>query len=207
MEAMNRKVFAFNEAVDDAVLAPVARGYVKVLPSPVRTGIGNVFANPKDIGSALNLFLQGRLSDGFVDLARFGTNTTLGVLGIFDVATPLGLPRHSEDFGQTLGRWGFDAGAYVVWPLLGPSTVRESAAMPVDFVSSPSFGVAAMPLQFTQTRSTLLSATSMLDDIALDRYLFVRDAYLQRRRSLVLDGNQPDGATAAGAAEPESSQP
>lgn len=207
MEAMNRKVFAFNESVDKAVLAPVARGYVRTVPDPVRRSVGNVLANPMDIGSALNLFLQGRPIDGLSDVARVATNTTVGVLGIFDVATPLGLARHGEDFGQTLGRWGFNPGAYVVWPLLGPSSVRESVAIPVDLVSSPSFGVAAMPLQFVHTRSTLLSVTSMLDDIALDRYLFVRDAYLQRRQSLVHDGNPPNDSTAVSPARPDSFNP
>ncbi len=204
---MNRKTFSFNDALDKAVLAPVARGYVKVVPAPVRASVGNVFANPQDIGSAINLFLQGRPVDGLSDIARFGTNTTVGVLGIFDVATGWGLPRHREDFGQTLGRWGMSSGAYVVWPLLGPSALRESLAIPVDFVASPNFGVAAMPLQLTNTRSTLLSASSMLDEVALDRYLFVRDAYLQRRQNLVHNGNPPDNAAATAAVDSTSFNP
>lgn len=188
---MNRQVFAFNDALDEAVLAPVARGYTKVVPAPVRNSVGNVFSNPLDVGSSINLFLQGRPVDGMSDMARFGVNTTVGVLGIFDVATPLGMRRHGEDFGQTLGRWGLGPGAYVVWPLLGSSALRDSSAIPMDYVTSPRFGLAATPLQITQTRSTLLSASSMLDEVALDRYLLVRDVYLQRRQCLVHDGNPP----------------
>ena len=191
LEAMNRRVFAFNDALDEAVLAPVARGYARVVPAKVRHSVGNVFSNPLDVGSAINLFLQGRPIDGLSDLARFGVNTTVGVFGIFDPATPWGMPRHGEDFGQTLGRWGVGPGAYVVWPLLGPSALRDSLAMPVDYVTSPRFELAATPLQVTQARSSLLSASSMLDEVALDRYLFVRDFYLQRRQSLVYDGNPP----------------
>ncbi len=128
------------------------RGYVRVVPQLVRTGIGHVLANPKDLGSALNLLLQGRVVDGLSDVARFGVNTTVGVLGVFDVATPLDLPRHGEDFGQTLGRWGIGPGAYIVWPLLGPSSLRETAALPVDYMASPSLGPAALPLEMTSAR-------------------------------------------------------
>lgn len=196
LEAMNRRVFAFNDALDEAVLAPVARGYARVVSAPVRHGVGNVFANPLDVGSAINLFLQGRPIDGLSDLARFGINSTVGVFGIFDPATPWGMPRHGEDFGQTLGRWGVGPGAYVVWPLLGPSALRDSLAMPVDYVTSPRFELAATPLQITQARSSLLSASSVLDAVALDRYLFVRDFYLQRRQSLVHDGHPPASTSA-----------
>jgi phospholipid-binding lipoprotein MlaA len=190
---MNRKVFGFNETVDKAVMAPVARGYERVVPEPVRGGVRNFFANPRDLGSGVNLVLQGRPKEGLSDLARVATNTTVGLLGVFDVATPLGLPRQSADLGQTLGRWGVGSGAYVVLPLMGPSTVRDTANIPVDmmltpqtFVSSGALGGSLTVLQFASKRADLLPATRLLDDVALDRYLLVRDTYLQRRQSLVL---------------------
>ncbi|MGJ7497998.1 MlaA family lipoprotein [Variovorax sp. RT4R15] len=198
IEPWNRGVFDFNEAVDGAVVAPVARGYVKVVPQVVRTGVRNFFANPQDIGSAINLLLQGRPKDALSDVARVVTNSTLGVLGLIDVATPLGLERHGEDFGQTLGRWGAGPGAYIVWPILGPSTVRDTAGIPVEMLLAPQAFVANADaraglsvLQLTGKRAELLPATEMLDSIALDKYLFVRDAYLQRRRGLVQDGQAP----------------
>ena len=199
LEAMNRKVFGLNETIDKAVMAPVARGYERVVPEPVRGGVRNFFANPRDLGSGVNLVLQGRPKEGLTDLARVATNTTVGVLGVFDVATPLGLPRHSADLGQTLGRWGVGSGAYVVLPLLGPSTVRDTANVPVDmaltpqnFVSNSALGGGLSALQFASKRADLLPATRLLDDAALDRYLFVRDTYLQRRQSLVLGASQPE---------------
>ncbi|MEX8519571.1 MAG: VacJ family lipoprotein [Leptothrix sp. (in: b-proteobacteria)] len=199
LEPLNRKVFAFNEAVDQAVLKPVATVYHDVVPSPVRRGVGNFFYNVKDVWSAVNLVLQGRPVDGLRDLARFGTNTVFGVFGFIDVATDLGLERHGEDFGQTLGRWGLGPGAYIVWPILGPSSVRDSVALPIEYQITPETWITPATTSYlfsatklVNTRSDLLSATSMLDDISLDKYTFVRSAYLQRRRSLVYDGNPPD---------------
>lgn len=198
LEPVNRKVFAFNDAVDRAVLKPVATAYQNHVPQPVRTGVTNFFGNVKDVWSAANLFLQGRVGDGFSDLARFGTNTVFGILGIFDVATDLGMPKHGEDLGQTLGKWGLGPGAYLVLPFFGPSTVRDVTDLPFDLSASPTGFVEQIPLRNTMTatgivntRANLLSASALMDDIALDKYVFLRDAYLQRRLSLVYDGNPP----------------
>lgn len=192
LESLNRKTFAFNEGVDRAVLAPVARTYARVVPAPVRTGVGNVFANTKDLWSAVNLGLQGRPLDGASDALRFGTNTVFGVLGIFDVATKIGLEKHGEDFGQTLGVWGVKPGAYLVLPLLGPSSLREAASFPLDALGTVSLGGSDVALGNTLTalkladgRATLLPVTDMVDQVALDKYSFVRDAWLQRRQNLV----------------------
>lgn len=209
LEAMNRQVFGFNETVDKAVMAPVARGYERVVPEPVRGGVRNFFANPRDLGAGVNLVLQGRPKEGLTDLARVATNTTVGLLGVFDVATPLGLPRQSADLGQTLGRWGVGSGAYVVLPLMGPSTVRDTANIPIDmmltpqtFVSNSALGGGLTVAQFASKRADLLPATRLLDDVALDRYLLVRDTYLQRRQSLVLGASQPGRSSDDSAAPP-----
>lgn len=210
IEPWNRGVFRFNEAVDGALLAPLARGYARVLPQSVQTSLGHFFTNPQDIGSAANLLLQGRPGAAASDLARVAVNTTVGVLGLFDVATPMGLVRHGADTGQTLGRWGMGAGAYLVWPLLGPSTVRDTAGLPAELLLAPQVLASSTAvrnglsvLQATQARAELLPATQVIDRIALDKYLFVRDAYLQHRRALVhgdaqVPGDAPPDSAAAG---------
>ncbi|HJV63823.1 MAG TPA: VacJ family lipoprotein [Albitalea sp.] len=194
-EKWNRKVFGFNEKLDEHVIKPVAVTYSEVVPRPVRSGVDNFFGNAADAWSAINNLLQGKFSNGLHDVVRFGTNTIFGLGGVLDVATEFGLDHQYEDFGQTLGRWGVGAGAYVVWPVLGPSSVRESFALPLDLSASPAlvFRNGAVKweitgLQLVNKRAGLLGATKVLDDIALDKYTFVRDAYLQRRRSLVYDG-------------------
>jgi phospholipid-binding lipoprotein MlaA len=194
-ENWNRKVFAFNEALDAAVLKPVAQAYSTIVPSMVRTGVSNFFGNFSDAWSAVNNLLQLRLERTLSDVFRVTTNTTFGLLGLLDVAAEMGLERQSEDLGQTLGHWGVGAGAYIVWPLLGPSTVRESFALPFDRAWSPSLAIGdsttalgVTGLQLINTRAGLLAAGNLLDDIALDKYTFLRDAYLQRRRSLANDG-------------------
>lgn len=198
LEPLNRKVFAFNEAVDAAVLKPTAEVYRAVLPTPAQIAVSNFFGNLKDAWSAVNLLLQGRVADSLSDVMRVGTNTVFGFMGVMDIATELGFERHGEDFGQTLGRWGVPPGAYIVWPLLGPSTVRDSVGLPVDMLATPESLVnvsvtrnSMTALRLVSTRAGLLSTTGLLDDIALDKYAFVRTAYLQRRRSLVYDGNPP----------------
>ena len=205
-ENWNRKVFAFNEGLDEAVLKPVATAYSKFVPEPVRTGIGNFFGNFADAWSAVNNFLQGKVENGMRDVFRVGTNTLFGLLGVLDPASEMGLDHQYEDFGQTLGHWGVGPGAYIVWPLLGPSTVRESLALPLDRAVSPALiindgatQIGITSLQIINVRAGLLGASRLLDDIALDKYTFIRDAYLQRRRSLVLDGAEEKDAP-----EPES---
>jgi phospholipid-binding lipoprotein MlaA len=197
-ENWNRKVFTFNEKLDEKVLKPVAVGYSNVVPRPVRNSVDNFFGNFADAWSAVNNFLQGKVGNGFHDVIRFGTNTVFGLGGTLDVATEFGLDHQYEDFGQTLGTWGFGPGAYIVWPLLGPSSVRESVALPFDRSVSPALVIhdgavkwEVTGLQIVNTRAGLLGASKVLDDIALDKYTFIRDAYLQRRRSLVYDGEEP----------------
>ncbi len=215
-ENWNRKVFAFNEGLDERILKPVATGYAKVVPQFVRRSVDNFFSNAADGWSAVNNALQGKAEPAFSDVVRFTTNTVLGFFGIIDVASEFGLEHYYEDFGQTLGHWGFGAGAYIVWPLIGPSTVRETLAMPLDRTASPalyisngSYQFGVVGLQIVNTRAKLLGASQVIDDIALDKYTFIRDAYLQRRRSLVFDGDAPampeapsPGGVPAAAADP-----
>jgi phospholipid-binding lipoprotein MlaA len=197
-ENWNRKVYAFNDSLDRAVLKPVATAYTDVVPQPVRRGVNNFFGNVSDVWSAFNNFLQGKFANGMQDVVRVGTNTLFGLGGFLDVASEFGADRQGEDLGQTLGYWGMAPGPYVVWPVVGPSTLRDSLALPLDYQVSPALAVsepakyAVTGLQLVNTRANLLGATGMLNDIALDKYVFVRDAYLQRRRSLVFDGDPPD---------------
>lgn len=197
-EPMNRKVFAFNDAFDKALYRPVAVGYKKVTPQPVQTGVSNFFDNIYDVNTTLNQFLQGKPKEGFSDAARFVFNTVFGVFGLFDVATPLGLEKHDEDFGQTLGVWGVPAGPYLVLPLLGPSTARDGPAKLVDlqwyyprWVDNDTLYWSLWGLDKVRTRANLLQAENVLDQAALDKYTFLRDAWLQRRRSQVYDGHPP----------------
>ena len=198
LESWTRGVFSFNETVDVHVLKPVAEGYVKVTPQPVRTGVRNFFGNIGDVWSSVNLFLQGRLKEGAASTMRVAVNSTLGLGGLIDLATPMRLDRFNEDLGQTLGVWGAPSGAYIVWPLMGPSSVRDSA----NFVTSMTFSATtlidgarednlARLLNVVSTRAAYLSATDLLDSVALDKYAFTRDAYLQRRQSLIDQGRTP----------------
>ncbi len=190
LEPLNRGVYRFNEAVDEAVLKPVAQTYVTVVPSPVRTGVGNFFANLRDAWSALNAALQARPQPAAENFMRFSVNTFLGLGGVLDIASEMGIPRTTLDFGHTLGRWGVPPGPYLVLPLLGPSTVRETAALPVDrrgdLVSQRVDDVAtrnsAQALRLVDTRASLLRAGELLEQVALDKYGFTRDAYLARRQ-------------------------
>ena len=199
LEGWNRAVFGFNEGLDAAVLKPVATGYKTVVPELVRNGVSNVFGNIGDGWSAINQLLQGKPVAAAQMTMRVATNTLFGIVGLFDVAGDLGLERQPEDFGQTLGRWGVPAGPYIVLPLLGPSSLRETAALPLDLQWRPAAlsndsatRIGLSTLQLIDVRASLLSAGRIVDDIALDKYVFVRDGYLSRRRSLVYDGDPPD---------------
>ena len=194
-ERYNRAMFSFNKTVDDKVLKPVATGYVDVIPDLVRTAIGNFFGNIGDVWTAVNNYLQGKPRDGTNDLARVVLNSTFGIVGLIDVATPAGLVQHEEDFGQTLGVWGVKSGPYLVLPIWGASTVRDGLVRPLDLYADPitqinGAGVenSLRALRLVDDRATLLYSTRMMEDAALDPYLFVRDAYLQRRESRVRDG-------------------
>lgn len=198
-EGFNRGVFRFNDALDNAVLKPVATAYRDTLPQFVRTGVSNFFGNFGDAWSAVNHLLQGKLQPGMEMTMRVATNTVFGIGGLFDVASEAGLEKQSEDFGQTLGRWGLGAGPYIVLPLFGPSSLRDAAALPLDRSVSAenAFGatqdqVGAGLLGVVNARANLLGAGKVLDEIALDRYQFLRDAYLARRLNQVYDGNPPE---------------
>ncbi|HVL77561.1 MAG TPA: VacJ family lipoprotein [Noviherbaspirillum sp.] len=196
-EHYNRVAFGFNRAVDDIALRPAAEVYTR-LPSFMQTGVYNFFGNLQDVNTAANNFLQGKWRAGISDVTRVGLNTSLGIAGLFDVASEAGLQKNYEDFGQTLGKWGMESGPYVVLPLLGPSTLRDTLATPVDFQLDPwyykrpaRYRNAGVVLRTVDQRATLLDASTLLEEAALDRYQFVRDAYLQRRRNQVYDGDPP----------------
>ena len=199
-ESVNRKVFAFNDTLDTYALKPAAKEYNAVLPSPVRTGIHNFFGNFSDAWSAVNQLLQGKPGDAGTMTLRVLTNTTIGIAGLFDPATKLGLERKPEDLGLTLGHWGLEPGPYLVLPLFGASDIRDGIALPFDSYVSPALLVSPKYWQelgidtvgVIDTRAGLLGASQMLDELAFDRYTFLRDAYITRRRSLVYDGNPPD---------------
>ncbi|MDP1647899.1 MAG: VacJ family lipoprotein [Rubrivivax sp.] len=197
-ENWNRKVHAFNEAVDEAVLKPVATVYRDAVPQLVRTGIGNVLGNIHDVWSAANHLLQGKAQSGLEMGMRVLTNTVFGLAGLLDPASEMGLTRRSEDFGQTLGRWGLPNGPYFVLPLLGPSTLRDTAGLIADRQVAPSTlppteagRTTTTALELIHTRANLLQTTQLLGEVSLDKYAFIRDAYLARRRDALYDGAPP----------------
>ena len=198
-EPVNRVIFRFNERVDQAVLEPTARAYRFVLPQVVRNGIGNVFSNIGDVRVAVNNALQGKFKTAYSDFGRVVINSTIGMLGLFDVASAAGVEKHNEDFGQTLGVWGIGDGPFIMLPLLGPSSARDAVGLAVDYATDP-LGYVVEParprnqLMITRVihdRANVLDANTLLHRAALDLYLFMRDGYLQRRRSLVYDGAPP----------------
>lgn len=198
LEPLNRGIYKFNDVVDKAVLKPVATGYKEAMPDPVRTAIGNFFSNLDDVLVLFNDLLQFKFDQAASDFSRLVWNTTVGIAGLIDVATPMGLPKHNEDFGQTLGYWGIGNGPYLVLPFLGPSTLRDAVGTAVDVHFDPVVQHTPVPernsaiaIHSVDTRSRLLDAEKVLDEAAIDRYVFLRDAYLQRRRGLVYDGNPP----------------
>jgi len=200
LEPMNRVVYKFNDGLDKVVIKPVARVYKTVLPQFVRTGVTNFFNNLYDVLVALNNLLQGKLPEASSDVGRVAVNTTVGIGGLIDVATKIGLEKHDEDFGQTLGRWRINDGPYLQIPLFGPSSFRDGLGRFVDFKLDPIYWLwyhdvatrnSLWALDIVNTRANLLDATELLQNAALDPYEFQRDAYLQRRRSQVYDGNPP----------------
>jgi phospholipid-binding lipoprotein MlaA len=188
-EPMNRVVFNFNDGVDRYVAVPVAKGYQKVTPQPLRTAVSNFFSNLGDLTNAANALLQLKFTDATEDIMRFAFNSVFGIGGLLDWATPAGLPKHHQDFGLTLGHWGIPSGPYLVLPLFGPSTVRDSMGLIVDVkfnplnYMEPALRNPLYVLQFVSVRSDLLGASDLLQQAALDKYSFVRDAYTQQRRA------------------------
>ena len=196
LEGYNRAMFGFNEQLDKVVVKPAAQAYEFVLPGFVRTGVGNFIGNLEDPWIGLNNFLQGKVADGLTDMMRFAFNSTFGLLGVIDIATEMGLPKHDEDLGQTLGRWGVGEGAYIVLPFFGPRTVRDAVALPVDQVGRNPWQLDHVPtrnsytaLRITHVRSTFLGAGKTLEEATIDKYAYSRDFYLQQRRYKVSDGN------------------
>jgi phospholipid-binding lipoprotein MlaA len=199
-ERYNRAIFSLNDSLDNAVLKPVATAYRTAVPSPVRGGVANFFNNIEDAWSFVNSVLQARPSKAIDSYMRVMVNTFFGLGGILDVAGEMGIDRHTEDFGKTLGRWGVPAGPYVVFPLYGPTTLRDSFAIsfetkndllkPIRPISARN---ATYGLRLVDQRAELLRVTGFLDDAALDRYSFARDAFLQKRRADILEGKDvPD---------------
>lgn len=209
LESYNRAMFQFNDQVDRYVLKPVAEGYDTITPDPIQKGISNFFSNLDDVIVIFNDLLQLKFTQFLSDTTRVLVNSTLGMGGLIDIASDMGLKKHDEDFGQTLGYWGVPAGPYFVMPFLGPSTIRDA---PSDFVDasqfdpvwqeihegfptvrrdeSTSYSLAAG--RIIDLRASLLKAENIMEEAALDRYSFMREAYLQRRENLVYDGNPPE---------------
>jgi phospholipid-binding lipoprotein MlaA len=198
-ERFNRTVYVFNSNLDHALLRPVARGYVKVIPQPIRTAVNNFLTNLAYPSTIVNQFLQGNIKDGASDTARLVVNTSLGLGGLFDPATPMGLDRHGADFGQTLGKWGAHSGPYLMLPLLGPSTVRDGIGLVPDWLLLHEIETVKLfrnngyvewslfAVSLVNLRAQLLDVDRLLDS-AYDPYAFVRSAYLQRRDYLINGG-------------------
>ena len=200
-QGFNRAMYGFNDGLDRAILKPAAQGYKAVAPDFVETGVRNFFDNLDDISVAVNNLLQGKVGNSASDIGRVLINSTIGVLGFFDVASSMGLTKHDEDFGQTLGVWGMDSGPYIVWPIFGPSTLRDSPSLVVDrvllnpltYVEIKTLErVGIIAIDAVSVRAELLSLEETVDEISTDRYTFIREAYLDRREFLVNDGVATD---------------
>jgi phospholipid-binding lipoprotein MlaA len=203
LEGVNRGIYKFNDVVDQYAMKPVAKAYKAVTPSPVRTGISNFFSNLGTLTTVVNDLLQLKFAQAFTDAGRFVINTTFGIAGFIDVASKDNIPKHQEDFGQTLGYWGVGSGPYLVLPILGPSTVRDAGGLAFDTVTSDPITYLhntgqirahnqVRLVQFVDKRTQLLDAKDLVDDASIDPYAFMRDAYLQRRASQVQDGLVPN---------------
>jgi len=196
-EGFNRAMFSVNEKID-LVVKPVAQGYDAAAPLPVRAGVGNFFGNISDLWTAVNDLLQGKGAQGLSDVGRVLVNTTIGIGGVFDVASEMGLEKHSEDFGQTMGKWGVGDGPYFYWPIIGPRTTRDTFGWAVDSSADPVWRLNDVGLRnslagtrFIDLRASLLPADKVVDQAAFDKYNYIRDAYLQNRRNEIHDGNPP----------------
>lgn len=198
-EGFNRAMFSVNEGIDTVAAKPLAKAYDTVAPLPVKAGVGNFFSNAGDLWNGVNNGLQGKPGDGASDIARLLINSTVGIFGLFDVASEMGFDKHDEDFGQTLARWGVGDGGYLFWPFIGPRTVRDTGGFIVDAYADPvKWGIEDIPtrntayvVRFVDIRASLLPSDKVVEEAALDKYAYVRDAYLQRRRSQIYDGRPP----------------
>jgi len=213
-EGFNRSMYSFNDGFDEKIGKPVAGAYRDVIPGVVRTGVRNFFGNIADLWIGANNLLQGKPVDAVTDWARFAINTTVGIFGLIDWASDWGIEKHDEDFGQTFGRWGAGNGPYLVWPLLGSSSVRDSVGLVFDIGLDPVLQHkpirvrnAMTVLRATGRRADLLDASRILEEAALDKYVFQRDAHLQRRRNLMHDGNPPRAAREQPQAEAPQPEP
>ncbi|MBK7953226.1 MAG: VacJ family lipoprotein [Candidatus Accumulibacter sp.] len=199
-EGFNRAMFAVNEGLD-VVVKPVAQGYDNFAPLPVKVIVGNFFGNLWDAWTAVNNALQGKGGEAVSDVGRVLINSTLGIGGTFDIASEMGLTKHSEDFGQTLGKWGVGEGPFFFWPIIGPRTTRDTFGWMVDTYVDPVWHAwitddmalrnIMVGTRYINLRATLLPADKVVDDAAFDRYTYIRDAYLQHRRNEVFDGELP----------------
>jgi phospholipid-binding lipoprotein MlaA len=198
-EGYNRAVFNFNDRLDQAVLEPTAQAYHDVTPDFLQIAIGNFFENIGDVWTAANNLLQGKVEDGLNDVMRVAVNTTLGWGGLIDIGSAAGIPKHKQDFGTTLGVWGVPSGPYVMLPLLGPSTIRDTAALPADYagdawsyVDPTGTRAAGSIVRLVDKRAAALDAFNLIEEAALDRYEFIRDAYLQRRENKINQSKEKD---------------
>ncbi len=196
LEGFNRGVYKFNDVSDKAVFKPIAGAYKAVMPTPVRSGVSNFFANLKTFVTTINQVLQFKFNKAAESAGRFVINSTVGIAGLFDVASKQGIPQYKEDFGQTLGYWGVGNGAYLMLPFFGPSTLRDTTGLiadsmtidPIGYIDDPRTRNIVIATKFIDTRAQLLPGSDLLDEAALDPYTFMRDAYLQRRANQVADG-------------------
>lgn len=209
LEGLNRGVYKFNDTVDKAAVRPIAGAYKAVVPSPLRSGVSNFFSNLGDVVTVANDLLQFKISQAMDDAGRVAINTTFGIGGVFDWASKDGIQKHNEDFGQTMGYWGWKDSAYLVLPFIGPSTVRDTGGLFVDsaffdpiYYADPQPRNIMLVTKFIDRRSQYLPGSDLLDEAALDPYVFMRDAYMQRRSNMINGGNAPvddnskDGADA-----------
>lgn len=197
LESVNRASFSFNESLDRYFMKPIAKGYARVTPQLVRSGVTNFFSNLAYLNVMVNSFLQGKIDDGLTDMTRFVFNSTIGIGGLVDVATPMGLEKHNEDTGQTLAVWGSQQGPYLYLPVFGPDTTRNLPNLATSYFLNPLTyvsGTILLPvtaLNVINKRANLLEATNIRDEAAVDSYTFTREAYLQKRYYLIHDGNPP----------------
>lgn len=197
-EGFNRAMFSVHEGIDTVVAKPLAKGYDTVAPLPVKAAVGNFFGNVSDLFIGVNNGLQGKPKEGLSDFGRLLINSTVGIFGLFDVASELGFDKHEEDFGQTFARWGASDGGYLFLPVFGPRTVRDTFGLAVDLAVDPVKQIdhvatrnSAVFVRFVDVRASLLPSDKVVEEAALDKYSYIRDAYLQRRRSQIYDGRPP----------------